>query len=79
VSELIDLLEDLPEEFTFAEPYSGAKYQVTEATDFINERKLSVGGRQIFARFIGPKVRRYFESTNPRQRVDMSTVEGVVE
>ena len=41
---LIDLLEDLPEEFTFAEPYSGAKYQLAEATDFSDERKVPVGG-----------------------------------
>jgi hypothetical protein len=54
---LIDLLEDLPEGFTFAEPYSGAKYQLAEATDFSNERKVPVGGRQKFARFIGRKVR----------------------
>ena len=30
-------------------------------------------------RIIGGKVRRYFESTNPRQRGGMTTVEGVVE
>ena len=52
----IDLLEDLPEEFTFAEPYSGAKYQLAEATDFSDERKVPVGGRQTFARFIGEKL-----------------------
>jgi hypothetical protein len=51
----VDLLEDLPEEFTFAEPYSGAKYQLAEATDFSDERKVPVGGRQKFARFIGRK------------------------
>jgi hypothetical protein len=76
---LIDLLEDLPEEFTFAEPYTGAKYQLAEATDFSDERKVPVGGGHKFARFIGRKVRRYFESTNPRQREDMPPVEGVVE
>ncbi len=76
---LIDLLEDLPEEFTFAEPYSGAKYQLAEATNFNDERKLPVGERQKFARFIGRKVRRYLESTNPRQRENMTPVEGVVE
>ena len=75
----IDLLEDLPEEFTCAEPYSGAKYQLAEATDFSDERKVPVGGRQKFTRFIGRKVRRYLESTNPRQREDMTPVEGVVE
>jgi hypothetical protein len=52
----IDLLEDLPEEFTFTEPYSGAKYQLAEATDFSDEWKVPVGGRQEFARFIGRKV-----------------------
>jgi len=56
---LVDLLEDLPEEFTFAEPYTGAKYQLAEATDF-SERKVPIGGRRPFARFIGRKVRRYF-------------------
>jgi hypothetical protein len=76
---LIDLLEDLPEEFIFAEPYSGEKYQLAEATDFSDERKVPVWGRQKFARFIVRKVRRYFESTNPRQREDMTPVEGVVE
>ena len=75
----IDLLEDMPEEFTFAEPYSGAKYQMAEATDFNDEWKVPVGGRQKFARFNGRKVSRYFESTNPRQREDMTPVEGVVE
>ena len=76
---LVDLLEDLSEEFTFAEPYTGAKYQLAEATDFSDERKVPVGGRKKFARFIGRKVRRYFESTNPRQREDMTSIEGVVE
>ena len=76
---LVDLLEDLPEEFTFAEPYTGAKYQLAEATDFSDERKVPIGGRRPFARFIGRKVRRYFESTNPRQREDMTPIEGVVE
>jgi len=76
---LVDLLEDLPEEFTFAEPYTGAKYKLAEATDFSDERKVPVGGRQKFSRFIGRKVRRYFESTNPRQREDMTPIEGVVE
>ena len=28
---------------------------------------------------LGAEVRRYFESTNPRQREDMTPVEGVVE
>jgi hypothetical protein len=42
---LIDLLADLPEEFTFTEPYTGAKYQLAEATDFSDERKVPVGGR----------------------------------
>ena len=76
---LIDLLEDLPEEFTFPEPYTGAKYQLAEATDFSDEWKVPLGGRHKFARFIGRKVRRYFESTNPRRRKDMTPVEGVVE
>ena len=76
---LINLLEDLSEEFTFADPYTGAKYKLAEATDFNDERKVPVGGRHPFARFIGRKVRRYFESTNPRQREDMTPVEGVVE
>ena len=57
----------------------GAKYQLAEATDFSDERKVPVVGRRPFARFIGRKVRRYFESTNPRQREDMTPVEGVVE
>ncbi len=57
----------------------GAKYQLAEATDFSNERKVPVVGRRPFARFIGRKVRRYFESTNPRQSEDMTPVEGVVE
>ena len=72
-------MEDPTEEFTSGEPYTGAKYQLTEATDFIDEWKVPVGGRHKFARFIGRKVRRYFESTNPRQREDMTPIEGVVE
>ena len=75
----MDLLEDLPEEFTFSEPYNGAKYRLAEATDFSDERRVPIGGRRPFARFIGRKVRRYFESTNPKQREDMTPVEGVVE
>ena len=75
----VDLLEDLPEEFTFSEPYNGAKYQLAEATDFSDERRVPIGGRRPFASFIGRKVRRYFESTNPKQREDMTPVEGVVE
>ena len=28
VTGFVDLLEDLPEEFTFSDPYNGAKYQL---------------------------------------------------
>jgi hypothetical protein len=38
----VDLLEDLPEEFTFPEPYNGAKYQLAEATDFSDERRVPI-------------------------------------
>ncbi len=76
---LVDLLEDLPEEFTFTEPYTGAKYQLAEATDFSDEWKVPVVGRRPFTRFVGRKVRSYFESINPRQREGMTPAEGVVE
>ena len=67
VTGLVDLLEDLPEEFTFSESYNGTKYQLVETTDFSDEHRVPIGGRRPFARFIGRKVRRYFESTNPKQ------------
>jgi hypothetical protein len=52
----IDLLEDLPEEFTFAEPYSGAKYQLSEATDFSDEWKVPVGGGRNLLDSLGEKL-----------------------
>ena len=40
----VELLEDLPEEFTFSEPYNGAKYQLAQATDFSDEHRVPIGG-----------------------------------
>ena len=49
----VDLLEDLQEEFTFSEPYNGAKDQLAEAMDFSDECRVPIGGRRPFARFSG--------------------------
>ena len=77
---LVDLLEDLPEEFTLAEPYTGAKYHTWRKQRIsAMSGKYLLGETTIFASFIERKVRRYFESTNPRQREDMPPLEGVVE
>ena len=55
---LVDLLENLPEEFAFSEPYTGAKYMLAESTDFSDERRVPIGGRRPFARFTGRNVGR---------------------
>ncbi len=52
---IIDLLEDLPEEFTFSELYTGAKYQLAEATDFSDDRKVPVGGNTNLLDLLGVK------------------------
>ena len=35
----VDLLEELPEEMTFSRPYEGARYELAECTDFIQEHR----------------------------------------
>jgi hypothetical protein len=74
----VDLLEELPEEMTFSRPYEGARYELAECTDFSQEHMVPSGVKDPFGRFAGRKVRRWFESTNPKERQKMTASEGVV-
>jgi len=59
----VGLLEELPEEMTFTQPYEGTRYELTECTDFSKEHLVPSGVRDLFGRFAGRKVRRRFDST----------------
>jgi hypothetical protein len=74
----VDLLEELPEEMTFSRPYEGARYELAECTDFSQEQRVPSGVKDPFGRFAGRKVRRWFDSTNPKERHKMTASEGVV-
>ncbi len=74
----MDLLEELPQEMTFSLSYQGARYELTECTDFSQEQMVPSGVKDPFGRFAGRKVRRWFDSTNPKERHKMTTSEGVV-
>jgi len=74
----VDLLEELPEEMTFSQPYEGARYELAECTDFSREHLIPSGVKDPFGRFAGRKVRRWFDSTNPKERHKMNATEGVV-
>jgi len=74
----VDLLEELPEEMTFSRPYEGARYELAECTDFSQEQMVPSGVKDPFGRFAGRKVRRWFDSTNPKERHKMTASEGVV-
>ncbi len=51
----VDLLEELPEEMTFSQPYEGARYELTECTDFSKEHLVPSGVKDPFGRFAGIK------------------------
>jgi hypothetical protein len=74
----VDLLEELLEEMTFSRPYEGARYELAECTDFSQEQRVPSGVKDPFGRFAGRKVRRWFDSTNPKERHKMTASEGVV-
>ena len=74
----IDMLEELPEEMTFTRPYEGARYELAECTDFSQEHRVPSGVKDPFGRFAGRRVRRWFDSTNPKERHKMTASEGVV-
>jgi hypothetical protein len=69
---LIDLFEDLPEEFKFAEPYTGAKYQLAEATDFSDQWKVPVGGRTNLLDLSGAKLGATLNLLTRDRREDMT-------
>jgi hypothetical protein len=60
----VDFLEELPEEMTFLQPYEGARYELTECTDFSQEDMVPSGVQDPFGRFVGRKVRCWLDSTN---------------
>ncbi len=74
----VDLLEELPEEMTFSQSYEGARYELSECTDFSKDHLVSSGVKDPFGRFAGRKVRSWFDSTNPKERHKMNATEGVV-
>jgi hypothetical protein len=74
----VDLLEELPEEITFSRPYEGARYELAECTDFSQEQMVPSGVKDPFGRFAGRKVRRWFDSINPKELYKMTVSEGVV-
>jgi hypothetical protein len=75
----LDMLEGWPEEFSFEQPYPGAKYEIATCHDYSQEAITPSGVKDPYSRFVGRKVRKYFESTNIKKRHRMQAVEGIVE
>ena len=75
----VDQLEPWPQEFVREEPYPGAKYTVAACHDYSQEARTPSGLKDPYRRFIGRKVRKYFETNNLKYRHRLQAVEGVVE
>ena len=66
------------EEMTFTRSYEGARYELDECTDFSQEHRVPSGVKDPFGRFTVRRVRRWFDSTNPKERHKMTASEEVV-
>jgi hypothetical protein len=61
------------------EPYPGARYTVAAYHDYSQEARTPSGLKDPYSRFVGRKVRKYFEINNLKHRHRLQAVEGVVE
>ncbi len=61
------------------EPYPGARYTVTDCHDYLKEARTPSRLKDPYSRFVGRKVRKYFEVNNLKHRHRLQAVEGVVE
>ena len=75
----VDTLEPWPEEFILEKPYPGAKYDIAVCHDYSEEARTPSGLKDPYSRFVGRKVRKYFETNNLKHRHRMKAIEGVVE
>ena len=57
----VDQLEPWPQEFVLEEPYPGARYVVEACHDYSQEARRPSGLKDPYSRFVGRKVRKYFE------------------
>jgi hypothetical protein len=77
IPDMVELSEQLPPELILQQPYDGAKYLIAKPVDFA-QGQVPIGGRKAFIRFVGRKIRRYFDSLNLSSRADMTAHEGRV-
>jgi hypothetical protein len=75
----VDQLEAWTQEFVLEEPYPGARYAVAACHDYSQEAQTPSGSKDPYGRFVGRKVRKYFEINNLKHRHRLQAVEGVVE